>query len=107
MPQVTSTAPPPPAVHSTSAPSTKFTKVAGRQCCTTSPEERTRPFRNQAVLDAKGNLYGTTAGNPDQFQNGTVFELNPAGKMTVLHTFSGGRDGSFPNDLVRDHQGNL
>jgi len=52
------------------------------------------------VLDAAGNLYGMA--------NGTVFKLNKAGKIRVLHTFSGPPDGQDPlGGVVRDAKGNL
>lgn len=59
------------------------------------------------VLDKKGNLYGTTyiGGASDQ---GTVFKLTPAGKETVLYSFTGGVDGSNPTArLLWDRHGNL
>jgi len=65
------------------------------------------------VEDAKGNLYGTTsAGGVGNGCNnngcGTVFELNPAGVLTVLHTFTGGIDGGNPQaGLLLDAEGNL
>ena len=60
------------------------------------------------VADAAGNLYGTTAGG-GAFGMGTVFKLNTAGKLTVLHSFTGGAtDGGHPlAGLVRDAAGNL
>jgi uncharacterized repeat protein (TIGR03803 family) len=37
-----------------------------------------------------------------------VFKLNQAGKLTVLHSFTGGADGAVPNGgLIRDAAGNL
>jgi uncharacterized repeat protein (TIGR03803 family) len=54
------------------------------------------------VLDAVGNVYGTTfyGGRGDcGFQGsgcGVVFKLSPAGKETVLHRFLPERDGSNP-----------
>lgn len=69
------------------------------------------------VSDANGNLYGTTnaggiqsrCGNDGVNGCGVVFELNIASQIeTVLHTFSGGKDGSVPNaGLIRDSLGNL
>jgi uncharacterized repeat protein (TIGR03803 family) len=60
------------------------------------------------VLDATGNLYGTTSrGGPSGL--GTVFELDTTGKTTVLHNFLGEpADGANPAaSLVRDAAGNL
>ena len=59
------------------------------------------------VLDAQGNLYGTTeyGGN---LGYGTVFKLDTTGNETVLHSFNGVPDGRQPEaGLVRDTQGNL
>ena len=65
------------------------------------------PFYGSLILDAAGNLYGTTsAGGTDCAGGcGTVFELTPPAtpcisgscpwKETVLHTFIGGDDGLF------------
>jgi uncharacterized repeat protein (TIGR03803 family) len=64
------------------------------------------------ILDAAGNLYGTTfglgsLGFGDQL--GTVFELSPDGNFTLLHSFGpdspGGEDPMAT--LVRDSAGNL
>jgi hypothetical protein len=67
-----------------------------------------RPFAG-LVLDAEGNLYGTTYGGGDG--HGVVFELlpNPDGTWTesVLHSFAGA-DGRRPfAGLVLDAEGNL
>lgn len=61
------------------------------------------------VLDAGGNLYGTTPGGGLCFQCGTVFKLDPTtGTETVLYLFTGGVDGGFPfAGLVLDLRGNL
>jgi uncharacterized repeat protein (TIGR03803 family) len=60
------------------------------------------------VIDAQGNLYGTTFGG-GTLSKGTVFKLTPAGTETVLHSFTAGTtDGTQPYaGLVRDGQGNL
>lgn len=51
------------------------------------------------VIDASGNLYGTTYAGGASGQ-GAVFELTPNGdgawKETVIHSFAGGSDGAFP-----------
>jgi uncharacterized repeat protein (TIGR03803 family) len=64
------------------------------------------------LLDATGNLYGTTAGGGGSctsFVNGcgVVFKIAPHGTETVLYSFTGGADGASPGSLVMDAQGNL
>jgi uncharacterized repeat protein (TIGR03803 family) len=67
------------------------------------------------VLDARGNLYGTTiyGGNAQcnvwfQYTCGTVFKVTPAGQETVLYRFTGGKDGGNPMaSVVLDAKGNL
>jgi uncharacterized repeat protein (TIGR03803 family) len=70
------------------------------------------------VMDALGNLYGTTSeGGPGTCTGrnqvvvgcGTVFKLDPSGNETVLHSFTGSSDGAFPlyGYLVMDTTGNL
>ncbi len=66
------------------------------------------------VRDAAGNLYGETAygGDLSCFPPdgcGTVYKLDPAGKKTLLHIFTGtGGDGEHPySGVVRDSDGNL
>jgi uncharacterized repeat protein (TIGR03803 family) len=58
------------------------------------------------VMDANGNLYGTTAiGGANNL--GTVFKLGKIGKETVLHSFNG-KDGDVPTaGLHMDSAGNL
>jgi len=54
---------------------------------------------NGLIADKTGNLYGTTE-NGGGAGRGTVFELSPtqhgAWTKTILHSFTGGRDGSGP-----------
>jgi hypothetical protein len=61
------------------------------------------------VLDASGNLYGTTAGGGRG--SGVVFELTPTSggwSESTLHSFTGGPDGGIPVDaLIFDAAGNL
>ena len=83
-----------------------FTETDGRQ-----PE-------GGLVLDSKGNLYGTTNFGGDLKCEslgygyrvpgcGTVFKLAPDGEFTVLHTFTGKGNGSFPLGLTIDSAGSL
>jgi len=63
------------------------------------------------IFDAMGHLYGTTRdGGRDNV--GVIFELTPAKgtlKISVLHSFTGGRDGGAPSfgSLKMDTAGNL
>ena len=66
------------------------------------------------ALDAAGDIYGTTqnggqtTGNCYSLGCGVVFMLNPSGKETILHTFTDGTDGAYPNaPLVLDASGNI
>jgi uncharacterized repeat protein (TIGR03803 family) len=68
------------------------------------------------IQAADGNFYGTAAGDssggffnhPSNLHNsGIFFRLTPAGVFTVLYTFTGGADGSFPNSLVQGKDGNF
>src|ERR1035438_3767949 len=64
------------------------------------------------VLDAAGNLYGTTE-NGGTYNQGTAFELSPTvgggWTETVLHSFGNGTDGANPYavNLIFDAAGNL
>ncbi|HZP24066.1 MAG TPA: choice-of-anchor tandem repeat GloVer-containing protein [Terriglobales bacterium] len=61
------------------------------------------------ILDAAGNLYGTTYGG--RGVNGEVYKLSPDGgtyTKTTIYSFAGGSDGRNPVlGLVRDTAGNL
>ncbi len=65
------------------------------------------------VLDAQGNLYGTTGAGGGTGCNGngcgTVFKVDTSGNETVLYSFNGGTaDGCFPyGGVVLDAAGNL
>jgi uncharacterized repeat protein (TIGR03803 family) len=48
------------------------------------------------VIDANGNLYGTTCQCADQDQFGNVFEVTPDGTESTLHAFKSGHDGAYP-----------
>jgi uncharacterized repeat protein (TIGR03803 family) len=64
------------------------------------------------VMDAKGNLYGTTlsggTGCGHLGCGGTVFKVSKSGKKTLLHSFSNGTDGAAPQaGLIMDANANL
>jgi uncharacterized repeat protein (TIGR03803 family) len=60
------------------------------------------------LLDAKGDVYGTTSSGGSSFEEGTVFKVAANGKETVLYSFTGGTDGGDPGaGLIRDPAGNL
>ena len=68
------------------------------------------PFYSGLITDASGNLYGTTkVGGRNGV--GTVFELTPAGRETVLYNFcsqGGCADGATPTaGLITDASGKL
>lgn len=69
------------------------------------------PFAG-VIFDASGNLYGTTVGGGDTQGHGVVFQLTPTAngkwKETVLHRFTGGKDGALPfAGVIFDKNGNL
>jgi uncharacterized repeat protein (TIGR03803 family) len=64
------------------------------------------------VFDSKGCVYGTTVGGGSQ-EEGVLFKLAPSHKKggswveTLLHQFSGGRDGALPGGVAVDSAGNI
>lgn len=63
--------------------------------------------RDGLVMDAAGNLYGTTWSG-GAFDAGTVYKLNTNGQHSVLHSFNGRSGGALPaSGLVIDSQGSL
>jgi uncharacterized repeat protein (TIGR03803 family) len=78
----------------------------------TGEEDGVFPFAG-LLLDAAGNLYGTTANGGDLNCNagvgcGVVFKLDPSGKETTLYSFTGGADGAYPMvPVIQDRWGNL
>lgn len=66
------------------------------------------PIRNSA-----GNLFGVTINGGDGPCNdgtpgcGTVFEVTPEGKETILYNFQAGADGEYPWYVTADSSGNL
>ena len=77
-----------------------FTSPIGAQC---------GPWAG-LVMDAAGNLYGTTYCD-GVYGHGSVFELSPSGRGWTykdLHDFTGGSDGGSPiSNVVFDANGNL
>lgn len=65
------------------------------------------PSIGKLVRDSAGNLYGTTThGGPAD--RGLVYKLSSAGQQTVLASFMGGSDGSYPEGgLFLDATGDL
>ena len=59
------------------------------------------------ILDAHGNLYGTTMVG-GTFDKGVLFKLNSNRTETLLHVFGAGSDGQLPtSDLMMDSAGNI
>jgi uncharacterized repeat protein (TIGR03803 family) len=64
------------------------------------------PFYGNLLMDASGNLYGTTLGGGTE-NDGTVWEFSATGEETVLYSFTGA-DGTQPEQsLAMDTEGNL
>jgi uncharacterized repeat protein (TIGR03803 family) len=69
------------------------------------------PYAN-IVMDAKGVLYGAAAFGGDVKCDaptgcGVIFRLEPNGKYTVLHSFTGKKDGWGPGAISLDAAGNI
>ena len=65
--------------------------------------------QDKLVMDAAGNLYGTTYGLGHEGY-GSVFKLTPSNggwTYTSLHDFTGGTDGAHPFGPILDANGNL
>jgi uncharacterized repeat protein (TIGR03803 family) len=71
----------------------------------TNGSDGANPFAG-VVRDAAGNLYGTTT-DGGAFGYGTIFKIDNHRNFTVLYSFTGGTDGSFPVGLTLDSAGNL
>ena len=65
-----------------------------------------QPFAG-VILDAHGNLYGTTFGG-GVYGQGTVFKVDTTRNETVLYSFTGGADGAQPRaGVILDAEDNL
>ncbi len=88
-------------------------KVLYDFCSLTECADGERPLYEPLVMDAAGNLYGTTIfggayRNCNGGTCGVVFKLEPDRKETVLHSFTGGADGAAPAvGVTMDAAGNL
>lgn len=64
-----------------------------------------------AVTYVQGSLYGTTQYGGSSTRRGcgcgTIFQLTASGKETVLHRFTGGKDGASPMSDLVDVKGTL
>ncbi len=71
------------------------------------PSDGANPYGG-VIRDAAGNLYGTTHGGGASNSNlGTVFELSPKRKLTLLHSFASS-DGTNPYGwVVRNAKGDF
>lgn len=65
------------------------------------------PYFGDLVLDAKGNLYGTTLAGGAAPGLGVVYAVTPGGAEKVLYTFSSESGCSPTAGLIRDANGNL
>jgi uncharacterized repeat protein (TIGR03803 family) len=76
-------------------------------CSVNGCEDGEEPTQGPLIRDSAGNLYGTTyfgGANGD----GVVFKLDVTGKEAVLHSFTGGADGAFPDvGVILDSRNNL
>ena len=62
----------------------------GLPCSIRSPARRDGSFPTAALMRAAdGNFYGTTE-DGGAFDRGTIFQMTPAGVVTVLYSFAGG-----------------
>ncbi len=59
------------------------------------------------LINVKGTLYGTTPHSYGAHLQGTVFEITPSGKETVIYFFKGGNDGGFPEAGLFELNGGL
>ena len=71
------------------------------------PGDGKGPSPGSLAFDEAGDLFGTTASG-GAYNNGTIFRLEPRGRETILHHFTGGAEGRTPRgSLVRTSAGLL
>ncbi len=58
------------------------------------------------VEGTDGNFYGTSTADGTAFY-GTAYRITPSGELTLLHSFTGGSDGSSPGKLALGTDGNF
>jgi uncharacterized repeat protein (TIGR03803 family) len=76
-------------------------------CSLTNCTDGEDPLSGPLVRDATGNLYGTTYFG-GAYNDGTIFKLDSTGKETVVHNFTGNKDGALPwAGLTMDAAGTL
>lgn len=63
-------------------------------------------YPSAPLLVVSSKFYGTTSGGGTS-NLGTVFSMNPQGRVTVLHSFGGAGDGAYPTAGVVDIDGVL
>jgi uncharacterized repeat protein (TIGR03803 family) len=61
----------------------------------------------QLIIDAAGNIYGTTASGGPSGGAGTVFKISSSGVVSRLHTFYYDEFGGAPLGVTLDEQGNI
>jgi len=71
------------------------------------PSNDGRSPRAGLVMDAAGNLYGTTSGTASSSLGPAVFELSPDGTETVVHNFTSSEGGTTDAGLIQDAARNL
>jgi uncharacterized repeat protein (TIGR03803 family) len=73
-------------------------------------------YPDAPLLEYGGNFYGTTSAlgttsiNGYTYSTGTIFEITPGGKLTILHSFcshTNCADGSQPNAGLLEYDGNF
>lgn len=66
--------------------------------------DKVGPGEGGVTLDTAGNIYGTASGGGSDY--GVIFKLESGTKeFSLLHSFTGNRDGAWPNDLILDSTG--